>query len=86
MTYLVLFFSALLYVALRAFQQRNVTMDNYGLVVPTSMLMSAVDAYLMINVVKNGWSIPLVIAVGLGGGIGCIFAMKFHKRFVLGKK
>jgi hypothetical protein len=84
-TYLSLFFFSLLYVALRAFQQRNVTNDDFAWVVPTSLCMSAVDAFLMINVVKNGWSIPLVLSVGLGGGIGCVVAMKLHKRFVMKK-
>jgi hypothetical protein len=81
--YVFLFLSSLLYVGLRSFQQRNVTNDNYGWVVPTSVCMAAVDAALMLTVVKQGWSLPLVLSVGIGGGIGCIVAMKFHKRYVL---
>ena len=86
MIYLILFLSSILYVGLRSFQQRNVTNDNYLWVVPTSCGMAAVDAYLMINVVKSGWSIPLVLSVGLGGAIGCICAMLIHKRYILKRK
>lgn len=81
-----LFFASLLYVGLRSFQQRNVTNDNYAWVVPTSICMAAVDASLMISIVKNGWSIPLVLSVGIGGGLGCIVAMLFHKHYVMRKK
>lgn len=86
MIYLILFSSSVLYVGLRSLQQRNVTNDNYIWVVPTSCGMAAVDAFLMLNVVKQGWSIPLVLSVGLGGALGCIMAMLFHKKYILKRK
>ena len=83
MIYFILFSTSILYVGLRSLQQRNVTNDNYIWIAPTSVGMAAVDAFLMVNVVKQGWSIPLVLSVGLGGAIGCICAMLFHKRYIL---
>ena len=63
---------------LKAFQQRNVAFDNYGAVMPTSFAMAFVELYVIGSVVKTGWQLGIVSAVGLGGGLGCIAAMYLH--------
>ena len=71
------------FVFLKAFQQRSVAFDNYVWVLPTSLAMAATEVYVVANIVQmGGWHLPLVIAIGFGGGTGCLLAMLLHKRFV----
>jgi hypothetical protein len=76
------FGASFLYVMLRAFQQRNVSYDNYAWIVPTSYSMAIVDTLVMSWVAKTGWSTPFVFIFGTGSALGCIAAMQFHKRYV----
>ncbi len=73
------------FIFLKAFQQRNVIHNNYGGVVATSMSMAFFEVYVLAMVVKAGFTLWLVIALGLGGGTGCLAAMLLHNRFVLRK-
>ena len=68
------------FVFLKAFQQRNVAFDHYWPVVPTSLLMAATEVYVIAAIVRNGYHLPLVLAVGLGSGLGALGAMLLHKR------
>lgn len=82
MHYLTAFGASFLFIALKAFQQRSVAFDNYGWVLPTSMLMAAAEVYVVVQMARNGWDILLVLAIGSGSGLGALGAMLFHKRFV----
>lgn len=73
------------FIFLKAFQQRNVVHDNYGWVVVTSNAMALFEVYVVAMVAKEGFTLWLVFALGLGGGTGCLAAMLLHKRFVLRK-
>lgn len=80
------FLASFAFIFLRAFQQRNVQHDNYVWVVPTSLSMAATEAVVIVNIAKQGWYLPLIIAVGIGSGLGCLCAMLFHKYYVLKHK
>ena len=84
MTLIAPFIASFFFIALRAFQQRNVIHDNFLWVVPTSILMAATEAIVFVNIAKQGWQLPLVLAVGVGSGLGCVTAMYIHKRVVMG--
>lgn len=77
--YLVLLVSSFLNVAVRAFQQINVTRGHYWRIPPTSYLFALGDALVMTNIVAvviQEASITLaVIAMGTGGWMGCFVAM-----------
>lgn len=73
------------FIFLKAFQQRNVVHDNYGWVVVTSNAMALFEVYVVAMIAKEGFTAWLVLALGLGGGTGCLAAMLLHKKFVLRK-
>jgi hypothetical protein len=73
------------FIFLKAFQQRNVIHNNYGWVVATSNAMALFEVYVVAMVAKEGFTIWLVLALGFGGGTGCLAAMLLHNRFVLRK-
>lgn len=75
---LVMAFSAtILTVGLKANQNLSVHYGRYALILPSSMMLGAVD-YFMINtiVASSPW---IIVATGLGGAVGCILAMNFDK-------
>lgn len=80
MVFLAAFFASFCFVALKAFQQLNVVHDQYWLVIPTSCLMAVCEVFVIANIAVKGWHIPLVAAVGLGSGLGCVASMYLHKR------
>lgn len=82
MTLLAAFAAAFLFVALRAFQQKNVQGDHYVLVIPVSIAMAASEAVVIVNIARAGWDLGLVLAVGVGSGLGCVTAMLIHNRYV----
>jgi len=78
--------ASMLFVFLKAFQQRNVAFDNYVAVMPVSILMAATEVYVIGSVARQGWHLPLVAAIGVGAGIGCMAAMYLHHHiFIKGK-
>ena len=76
--YLFLALAQFTFVFLKAFQQRNVTWNNFTLVIPTSFAMAACEVYLVYNVAQAGWSFAVVMAVGFASGIGAVSAMALH--------
>lgn len=76
------FLATLVFVFLKAFQQRNVSFDNFGWVMPTSFLMAGCEVFVIANVAQTGFEIAIVLASGLGGGIGAVLGAKFHKKYV----
>ena len=79
MTHLPLAFAAsYVFIFLKAIQQRSVIHNNRRLVVPTSISMAFTEVYVIATVAKAGYSVPLVLAIGLGAGLGALTAMTVH--------
>ena len=68
------------FVFLKAFQQRNVAFDKYLAVIPTSWLMFAAEAYVVVAIAQRGWDFAFVAAVGTCAGIGAVCAMFLHNQ------
>lgn len=68
------------YVALRSWQQLNVVRRQYLMIVPTSLMMAAADAFIITSIATAGWG-WIVLAFGLGGGTGSICATFLHYRW-----
>ncbi len=83
---LTIFGCSFVFVALKALQQRNVAFDNYLWVIPTSVCMGFVEYGTIILVVNSGYTIPTLLAAGLGAGTGALSAMLFHKKYVKKEK
>lgn len=79
---LTIFGCSFVFVGLKALQQRNVAFDNYLWVVPTSVCMGFVEYGTIILIVNSGYSIPVLLAAGLGAGFGALSAMIFHRKYV----
>lgn len=78
--YAATFAASFVFVFLKAFQQRNVAFDNYIAILPTSLLMAATEIIVISNIAQRGWSLPLVLTIGMGSGLGAISAALLHKR------
>ena len=79
MIYVMLLFTSLIFIALRAFQQLNVQHDRYLWVAPTSLCMAVVEVMTITNVVKSG-SLLAAAPLGIGAVLGCWFSMWLHRR------
>ena len=78
------FAASFIFIFLKAWQQRNVAFDHYSWIVPTSLAMAFVEVFVVVNIVQRGFSVPLVLSIGLGSGFGALAAAFCHKK-VLGK-
>jgi hypothetical protein len=76
------FICQLIFVFLKAFQQRNVAFNNFLWVVPTSLSMAIVEYAVVAIIVKSGYNLPIVLAAGTGAALGCVGAMFLHERYV----
>jgi len=85
--YLSVFCCTGLYAGVRSFQQINVQHSRYALIVPTSIVMGALDVFLIVKAATNGAAHPMLfLAYGIGGGIGsCIAVFLNHRFFAKGK-
>lgn len=70
--------ASFLYVFLKAFQQLNVMHHKIPWVIPTSVGMAAFELVIVLSIVKSP-SVWMILALGLGGGTGCITSMFLHK-------
>jgi len=68
------------FVFLKAFQQRNVAFDHYWPVIPISWCMALAEVYVIAVIVRVGYDLPTVFAIGSGSGIGAVAAMLLHRR------
>lgn len=75
------------FIFLKAFQQRNVAFLHYWAVVPTSFLMAVVEVGVIGAVAIEATNAEhfidlwrMILAIGLGGGLGCAASMYIHKR------
>lgn len=65
------------YIALKCFQQLSVQHDKHGWIIPVSLSMAACEVFTTKLIVAN--SVWIFIPLGVGGGLGCMGAMWFHK-------
>lgn len=72
------FIATFLYVALRAFQQLNVTHYEWRRILPTSILMGIGDVVLILLIVKTN-TVWLGVTNGIAGALGCFAAMNLNK-------
>lgn len=86
---LALFLANFIYIALKAFQQKNVMHDNFPLVIPTSFGMAVCEYFIMgtiavlaINSQSFIHTAINVSSIGLGGGLGSCCAMWYYKRII----
>lgn len=76
------------FVFLKAFQQRSVIHNTRWAVFPTSMTMAVFEVFVYASVAStymaHGWGAAAVmaIAMGIGGGSGCLTAMSLHDRIM----
>ena len=85
MIYFVAFLTSFLNIGLRSFQQLNVIHRKYLWILPTSMVMAACEALILLSYVHNGWGL-VVLAIGLGGGLGSITSTFLHGKLTKEKK
>jgi hypothetical protein len=76
-----LFICNFIFIYLKSFQQLNVVYKKYWWVMPTSFCLAAAEAYMWIAVVTTGYKLDMILAIALGGGLGCVCSMYTHKRF-----
>lgn len=79
MSYLIAFGTSFLFIFLKAYQQQNVIAKEYHWVLPTSMAMAACEVYVVATTARNGYG-WIVLAIGLGSGLGCMASMYIHGR------
>ncbi len=83
---IIIFFISFFYVFCKAFQQRNVTLDNKLTILPVSMIMGVLEytgiGIVGIQAVEKGLISAAILGVvaGLGGAVGCIVAIELHKK------
>lgn len=85
MIYFLAFLTSFLNIGLRSFQQLNVIHRKYWWILPTSMTMAVCEALILLNVVHNGFG-WVVLAIGLGGGLGSITSTFLHGKLTKEKK
>ena len=75
--YLLAFLASLVSVFLKTFQQNSVTKKMYIWIPPVSLMMVLLETYTVAIMAKHGIS-WLVLAFGLGGGIGSCIGVWVH--------
>lgn len=79
---ILIFLSSFIFIGLKSTQQLNVVYRQYWWIVPTSMAMATVEVFVVVNAAKNGWSILLVLLIGVGSGLGSLCATYLHSQLV----
>jgi len=69
------------FIGLKAFQQRNVVHNDRLLVLLTSNLLAVAEVYVVFTIASVGMYWPLVVTVGISGGLGCLAAMWLHDKW-----
>jgi hypothetical protein len=75
-------FASFVGVFFKVLQGRNFNYNNYFWVMPTSIALAAVDLYIVNNIVTHGYSLALIITVGIGSGLGGMAAMYIHEQVI----
>jgi hypothetical protein len=68
------------FIALKAWQQRNVAFNKYWVVLPTSWAIALTEVYVIAKIAAFGFGLWLVFVVGTAGGLGALTAMWVHGR------
>lgn len=74
------FFTAYVYVGLKATQQLSVANERYMWVMPVSVLMGLCEVGIVLMAVHTG-SLFLGLVNGFGAGLGALTAMWLNRRF-----
>jgi hypothetical protein len=70
-----------IFVALKAFQQRNVAFDvPWYYIMAASYGMVFAEVYVIAVIVDVGYHLPTILSIGTGSGTGTISAMALHRR------
>lgn len=76
--------ASLLYIALKATQQRQVMRAQYARMPPVSVAMAFCEIFIVSNVARSADDVPglvlLALAIGVGGAVGSILGTYFHVR------
>ena len=82
--YLAAFFVQMIYVGLKATQQRQVMAAEYWKMPPFSMVMAFCEVFIVANVAKTAHGLfplaGLAFAIGAGSALGSIFGTWLHAR------
>lgn len=68
------------FIALKAFQQRNVMAAQYPAIVMTSYMLAATEVYVVWKIAHVGPTFPMVLTVGTAAGLGATLATLLHKK------
>ena len=79
---MVLFLISYVNVLIKVIQGRNFAFDNYIMVVPTSLVLAAMDMWIISNIAQFGYGLVIVLEVGFGSGLGAVTGMYIHKRWI----
>ena len=84
MNYLAAFLASLLYIALKALQQRQVMAAEYLKMPAVSFAMAGCEVFIMVNVVHTADSLSgltvLAACIGAGAGLGSMLGTWIHAR------
>lgn len=73
------------FVALKSFQQLNVTLHRPWWVMPTSYGLAFVEVALIADIAAKGVQFLYVAALGTAAGLGCLSSMWLHRRMRHGR-
>lgn len=73
------FVASFLFILIKSWQQLNIVYDKHLWIVPTSMLMAVCEVYVISQIAKQGWG-WIVLAIGLGSGLGALSATILHRK------
>jgi hypothetical protein len=54
--------------------------DAQRWIVPTSLGMTICEFYIVGYIAAVGPTVPGVLAIGIGSGLGCLLAMRIHRK------
>lgn len=82
MDYLTIFAVSFVSVCVKVVQGRNFAFDNYMMVMPTSITLAFLDLYIYSQIARVGFSVPWVLSIGIGSGLGAMLGMFVHGRWL----
>ena len=87
-TYILSFLISFGAIGAKSIQQQNCTHKLYWLIPPFSLILAIFEVYIVHIVSKNGLDdmMYLVLALGLGGGLGSVCAVYLHDKLIMNKE